>query len=140
MLQWEWLGGLPPLRRAAVIGAGADGAALAAMLTRAGVQVDRGAVGDLSAHDLVAFAVPAEQLPAALERHGAAIPERAGVLVLSRGMVPPRARAPLGATSRRAPPPGRSAPRATRRPRWTAPGRSCSPPPTPPSAARSPTR
>ena len=32
---------------------------------------------------------PAEQLPAALERHGAAIPERAGVLVLSREMVPP---------------------------------------------------
>jgi len=90
MLQWEWLGGLPPLRRAAVIGAGADGAALATMLTRAGVQVDRGAVADLSAHDLVAFAVPAEQLPEALERHGAAIPERAGVLVLSRGMVPPR--------------------------------------------------
>ena len=59
------------------------------MLTRAGVQVDRGATGDLSAHDLVAFAVPAEQLPAALERHGAAIPERAGVLVLSREMVPP---------------------------------------------------
>jgi 1-acyl-sn-glycerol-3-phosphate acyltransferase len=37
MLQWEWLGGLPPLRRAAVIGPSADGAALAAMLTRAGV-------------------------------------------------------------------------------------------------------
>src|SRR5215208_6621068 len=54
MLQWEWLGGLPPLRRAAVIGEGDDGAALAGMLARAGVQVDRGAAGDLSAHDLVA--------------------------------------------------------------------------------------
>ena len=89
MLQWEWLGGLPPLRRAAVIGQSADGAALAAMLTRAGVQVDRSADGDLSAHDLIAFAVPAEQLPAALERHGGAIPDRAGVLLLTRGMVPP---------------------------------------------------
>ena len=29
MLQWEWLGGLPPLRRAAVIGAGSWGTAVA---------------------------------------------------------------------------------------------------------------
>ncbi|HZB75844.1 MAG TPA: lysophospholipid acyltransferase family protein [Solirubrobacteraceae bacterium] len=90
MLQWEWLGGLPPLRRAAVIGTSADGAALAAMLVRAGVQVDHGAPpGGLAAHDLVCFAVPAEALPAALEAHGAAVPERAGVLVLSRELVPP---------------------------------------------------
>ncbi len=92
MLQWEWLGGLPPLRRAAVIGPGAEGAALAAMLTRAGVTVDTGdAAGlDLSAHDLVCFAGPAEALPAAVEAHGAAIPERAGVLVLARELVPPQ--------------------------------------------------
>src|SRR5437763_1851293 len=32
MLQWEWLGGLPPLRRAAVVGAGSWGAALACAL------------------------------------------------------------------------------------------------------------
>src|SRR2546429_370986 len=38
MLQWEWLGGLPPLRRAAVIGAGAWGTGLAVMLARAGVE------------------------------------------------------------------------------------------------------
>src|SRR5215217_3032939 len=37
MLQWEWLGGLPPLRRAAVIGS--EGAAVAAMLARAGLAV-----------------------------------------------------------------------------------------------------
>jgi glycerol-3-phosphate dehydrogenase (NAD(P)+) len=38
-LQWEWLGGLPPLRTAAVIGAGSMGTAMAALLARAGVEV-----------------------------------------------------------------------------------------------------
>jgi glycerol-3-phosphate dehydrogenase (NAD(P)+) len=42
-LQWEWLGGLPRLRRAAVIGAGATGTALAVALARAGLEVDLGA-------------------------------------------------------------------------------------------------
>lgn len=41
-LQWEWLGGLPPLRRAAVIGAGSWGTALAVALARAGVDVELG--------------------------------------------------------------------------------------------------
>src|SRR6187551_633233 len=42
MLQWEWLGGLPPLRRAAVIGGGSWGTAVAVMLARAGIEVDLG--------------------------------------------------------------------------------------------------
>ena len=42
MLQWEWLGGLPPLRRAAVIGAGSWGTSVALMLARAGIEVDLG--------------------------------------------------------------------------------------------------
>src|SRR4051812_28205587 len=42
MLQWEWLGGLPPLRRAAVIGGGSWGTAVAVMLARAGLEVDLG--------------------------------------------------------------------------------------------------
>ncbi len=42
MLQWEWLGGLPPIRRVAVIGAGAWGTAVAVALERAGVAVDLG--------------------------------------------------------------------------------------------------
>jgi glycerol-3-phosphate dehydrogenase (NAD(P)+) len=42
-LQWEWLGGLPRLRRAAVIGAGETGTALAIALARAGLEVDLGA-------------------------------------------------------------------------------------------------
>src|SRR5215210_2044987 len=41
-LQWEWLGGLPRLRRAAVIGAGAWGTSLALALHRAGLEVDLG--------------------------------------------------------------------------------------------------
>src|SRR6201995_5212510 len=42
MLQWEWLGGLAPIRRIAVIGAGAWGTALAALLVRAGFEVELG--------------------------------------------------------------------------------------------------
>jgi len=41
-LQWEWLGGLPPVRRAAVIGAGSWGTGMAVALAKAGVEVDLG--------------------------------------------------------------------------------------------------
>jgi glycerol-3-phosphate dehydrogenase (NAD(P)+) len=41
-LQWEWLGGLPPLRTAAVVGAGSMGTATAVVLARAGLQVQLG--------------------------------------------------------------------------------------------------
>src|SRR5437588_1310086 len=40
MLQWEWLGGMPPIRRAAIIGAGSWGTSLAICLARAGFEVD----------------------------------------------------------------------------------------------------
>src|SRR5215210_6090890 len=123
MLQWEWLCGLPPLRRAAVVGAGSWGTAVATMLARAGLEVDLGCrtadqavdIGrsrvnedylpglelaegisvmraselELSRHDLVCFAVPAGALPAAVAAHGGQIPHRAGVLVMSKGLVPP---------------------------------------------------
>jgi 1-acyl-sn-glycerol-3-phosphate acyltransferase len=111
-LQWEWLGGLPRLRRAAVIGAGAGGTSLAAALARAGLEVDLAgepsrpaaappagvrlvAAADLEVggHDLVCFAVAPRALPAALAAHGERIPERAAVLVLSAppaGAVPVR--------------------------------------------------
>ena len=42
MLQWEWLGGLPPLRRAAIVGAGPRGTSLATCLAHAGLEVDLG--------------------------------------------------------------------------------------------------
>ena len=41
-LQWEWLGGLPPLRKAAVIGAGSWGTAMAVLLARGGLDVQLG--------------------------------------------------------------------------------------------------
>jgi glycerol-3-phosphate dehydrogenase len=54
-----------------------------------GVNVVRAAELELSRHDLVCFAVPAAALPAAVAEHGANVPRRAGVLVVSKGMVPP---------------------------------------------------
>jgi glycerol-3-phosphate dehydrogenase (NAD(P)+) len=41
-LQWEWLGGLPPLRKAAVVGGGSMGTAIASVLARAGLEVQLG--------------------------------------------------------------------------------------------------
>lgn len=41
-LQWEWLGGLPPMRKAAVIGAGSWGTAVAVLLSQAGLEVTLG--------------------------------------------------------------------------------------------------
>jgi glycerol-3-phosphate dehydrogenase (NAD(P)+) len=41
-LQWEWLGGLPPLRTAAVVGAGSMGTAIGVVLARAGLDVQLG--------------------------------------------------------------------------------------------------
>ena len=42
-LQWEAIGGLPPMRRAAVIGAGSWGTAVAVLLARGGLEVQLGA-------------------------------------------------------------------------------------------------
>jgi glycerol-3-phosphate dehydrogenase (NAD(P)+) len=42
-LQWEDMGGLPPMRRAAVIGAGSWGTAVAVLLARGGLDVQLGA-------------------------------------------------------------------------------------------------
>ncbi len=135
MLQWEWLGGLPPIRRAAIIGAGSWGTSLAVALSRAGFEVDLGCrtheqatrldqtrenapylpgvelpaqitVGraadlKLGGHDLVCLAVPARELPAVLAAHGERIPQRAGLLVLSKGLVPPLGTLPSAFASER---------------------------------------
>jgi glycerol-3-phosphate dehydrogenase (NAD(P)+) len=63
MLQWEWLGGLPPIRRAAVIGAGSWGTGLAVALARAGVEVDLGTRTAEQAHTLAATRVNDRYLP-----------------------------------------------------------------------------
>ena len=176
MLQWEWLGGLPPLRRAAVIGAGSWGTAVAVMLARAGLEVDlgcrtreqaetlaasgrndrylpgvelpdgvhvlRAAELELSRHDLVCFAVPAGALPAAVAAHASHIPSRAGVLVLSKGMVPPLGTLPAAYVAERTDSwsVGVLGARPTPPRLCTAAPRSSSPPPIPHSGVRSRTR
>src|SRR6201996_5164608 len=42
MLQWEWLGGTPPIRRAAIIGAGSAGTRPGGRLARGGFEVELG--------------------------------------------------------------------------------------------------
>src|SRR5205085_4763681 len=44
---------------------------------------------ELGGHDLVCLAVPSKSLPSVLAAHGERIPRRAGLLVLSKGLVPP---------------------------------------------------
>ncbi|HYN91629.1 MAG TPA: 1-acyl-sn-glycerol-3-phosphate acyltransferase [Thermoleophilaceae bacterium] len=62
-LQWEWLGGLPPLRTAAVVGAGSMGTATAAVLARAGLQVQLGCRTGAQAEALSADRENARYLP-----------------------------------------------------------------------------
>jgi 1-acyl-sn-glycerol-3-phosphate acyltransferase len=136
MLQWEWLGGLTPMRRIAIIGAGAWGTSLAVCLARAGLEVQLGCrtaeqaqalaeTGEnarylpgvtlpesisvvraselnLEGHDLVCLAVPAKALPAVLAAHGGQICRRAGVLVMSKGLVPPLGTLPAAFAAERA--------------------------------------
>jgi 1-acyl-sn-glycerol-3-phosphate acyltransferase len=135
MLQWEWLGGLPPIRRAAVIGAGTWGTALAVTLARAGLEVElgcrtheqaaalessrtndaylpglelpgsisvtRASELELGGYDLICLAVPARALPNVMAAQGERIPRRAGVLVLSKGLVPPLGSLPSAFVSER---------------------------------------
>jgi 1-acyl-sn-glycerol-3-phosphate acyltransferase len=51
-LQWEWLGGLPPLRKAAVIGSGSWGTAVAVLLARGGLDVELGTRTDEKAAEI----------------------------------------------------------------------------------------
>jgi glycerol-3-phosphate dehydrogenase (NAD(P)+) len=62
-LQWEWLGGLPPLRTAAVVGAGSMGPAMAVLLARAGLRVKLGCRTFEQAERLTAERVNTPSLP-----------------------------------------------------------------------------
>src|SRR5918992_3052304 len=65
------------------------------------VSVMRAADLELSRHDLVCFAVPAAVLPAAVAAHAGGIAPRTGVLVMSRGLVPPLGTLPAAYMSER---------------------------------------
>jgi len=127
-LQYEWLGGLPALRSAAVVGAGPMGTALASLLARAGLEVELGCRSreqadriagsgmnhdrlpgielpegvtakpvskiEFQAVDLVVFAVPSRDLPAAVGEVAASIGRRTAVVVCSKGLVAPLAMRP----------------------------------------------
>jgi glycerol-3-phosphate dehydrogenase (NAD(P)+) len=69
-LQWEWLGGLPPMRKAAVIGAGSAGTAIATLLARAGLDVQLGCRDAAHAERIAASRENADYLP------GVTLPER----------------------------------------------------------------
>jgi glycerol-3-phosphate dehydrogenase (NAD(P)+) len=81
-LMWEWLGGLPPLRKAAVIGSGEGAAWLTRLLTGAGLDTSTSGDADgleLAGLDLVCFAgVPPRP-----------VAERSAVLILSEQLVGP---------------------------------------------------
>ena len=62
-LQWEWLGGLPPLRKAAVIGAGSWGTAMAVLLARGGLDVQLGTRSQEKADEIAATRRNARYLP-----------------------------------------------------------------------------
>jgi glycerol-3-phosphate dehydrogenase (NAD(P)+) len=53
LLQWEEMGGLPPMRRAAVIGAGSWGTAVAVLLARCGLEVQLGARTPAQAEEML---------------------------------------------------------------------------------------
>ncbi|HEX6461154.1 MAG TPA: 1-acyl-sn-glycerol-3-phosphate acyltransferase [Thermoleophilaceae bacterium] len=135
-LQWEWLGGLPPMRKAAIVGAGSMGTAIATLLARAGIEVQLGCRTQATAEriqeqrenerlpgvelpdevkvstvaaiefggvDLVCFAVPSRDLPAAVAQVGAKVGQRSAVLVLSKGLVPPLGLTPTSYVAERIP-------------------------------------
>jgi len=81
-LQWEYLGGLPPLRKAAVIGAGSWGTAVAVLLARGGLEVQLGTRSDEKAAEIARTRendyLPGIKLPQEVEVKRAADIELAG--------------------------------------------------------------
>jgi glycerol-3-phosphate dehydrogenase (NAD(P)+) len=62
-LQWEWLGGLPPIRHAIVVGAGSWGTAVATLLARGGASVQLACRTPQQARDLGALRTNVGYLP-----------------------------------------------------------------------------
>ncbi|HEV7884301.1 MAG TPA: 1-acylglycerol-3-phosphate O-acyltransferase [Solirubrobacteraceae bacterium] len=82
-LQWEWLGGTPPLRRAAIVGAGAWGTGLAVALARAGVEVELGCRTQEQVDAMTRAGVNEHYLPGVRLPDGVTV-KRASVLALDR--------------------------------------------------------
>jgi 1-acyl-sn-glycerol-3-phosphate acyltransferase len=83
-LQWEDLGGLPPMRRAAVIGAGSWGTAVAVLLARGGLEVQLGARSSERVAEMVEAGengryLPGVSLPETIDVRPAAEIELAGL-------------------------------------------------------------
>jgi glycerol-3-phosphate dehydrogenase (NAD(P)+) len=72
-LQWEWLGGLPPLRKAAVIGAGSWGTAMAVLMARGGLEVQLGTRSEEKAAEIATKRENPRYLP------GVSLPETVAV-------------------------------------------------------------
>lgn len=86
-LQWEDIGGLPPMRRAAVIGAGSWGTAVAVLLARGGLEVQLGTRTAAQADAISAAReneryLPGIRLPDAIEIRASSEIELAGVDLL----------------------------------------------------------
>jgi glycerol-3-phosphate dehydrogenase (NAD(P)+) len=84
LLQWEDLGGLPPMRRAAVIGAGSWGTAVAVLLARGGLEVQLGARTPERVEELIAEGenrryLPGVPLPEAIDVRPVSAIELAGL-------------------------------------------------------------
>ena len=90
-LQWEWLGGLPPLRKAAVIGAGSWGTAVAVLLARGGLEVQLGCRTEEQAEEMTESRtneryLPGVQLPDSLKVKRASEMELAGMDLVCLGV------------------------------------------------------
>jgi glycerol-3-phosphate dehydrogenase len=66
-----------------------------------GLRVTRAADLELERHDLIIFAVPSRALPVTVAQFGARVPSRAGVLVLSKGLVAPHGSLPAAYVAER---------------------------------------
>ena len=78
-LQWEDIGGLPPMRRAAIIGAGSWGTAVAVLLARGGLEVQ---LGTRTAEQAEAMAVAREN-----ERYLPGVPLPDGIEVKTSSQI-----------------------------------------------------
>lgn len=86
-LQWEWLGGLPPLRKAAVIGAGSWGTAMAVLLARGGLEVQLGCRTREQAYELAERRINERYLPGVELPEGIAIKRASGIELAGTDLV-----------------------------------------------------